>query len=79
MPDNRITEGNIRQRPNGSWEARYTAGYDLNGRQIQKSVYAPDERSVRRKLRMALAEVEMGQIAYGTGTLGEWLDAWMKE
>lgn len=79
MPDNRTTEGNIRQRPNGLWEARYTAGYDLNGKQIQKSVYAPDERSLRRKLRVALAEVEMGQTAYGTGTLGEWLDAWMKD
>ena len=79
MPDKRTTDGNIRQRRNGVWEARYTAGYDLNGKQIQKSVYASDERAVKRKLRMALAEVEMGQVAYGTGTLGEWLDSWMKD
>ena len=79
MPEKRTTDGNIRQRRNGVWEARYTAGYDLNGKQIQKSVYASDERVVKRKLRMALAEVEMGQVAYGTGTLGEWLDTWMKD
>lgn len=79
MPEKRTTDGNIRQRRNGVWEARYTAGYDLNGKQIQKSVYASDERAVKRKLRMALAEVEMGQVAYGTGTLGEWLDSWMKD
>ena len=79
MPDKRVTEGNIRQRPNGVWEARYTAGYDLNGKQVQKSVYASDERTVKRKLRVALAEVDLVQTSYGTGTLGEWLDAWMKD
>ena len=79
MPEKRTTDGFIRQRPNGLWEARYTAGYDLNGKQVQKSIYAPDERTAKRKLRMALAEVEMGQVAYGTGTLGEWLDTWMKD
>lgn len=79
MPEKRTTDGFIRQRPNGLWEARYTAGYDLNGKQIQKSLYAPDERTVKRKLRMALAEVEMGEASYGTGTLSEWLDIWMKD
>ena len=28
---------------------------------------------------MALAEVEAGQVSYGTGTLGEWLDTWRKD
>ena len=79
MPEKRVTEGNIRQRANGVWEARYTAGYDLNGKQVQKSVYASDERTVKRKLRVALAEVDLVQTSYGTGTLGEWLDAWMKD
>ena len=79
MPEKRVTEGNIRQRANGVWEARYTAGYDLNGKQVQKSVYASDERTVKRKLRVALAEVDLVQTSYGTGTFGEWLDAWMKD
>ena len=79
MPEKRTTDGFIRQRPNGLWEARYTAGYDLNGKQVQKSIYAPDERTAKRRLRQAMAEVEMGQTNYGTGTLGEWLDAWMKD
>lgn len=79
MPEKRTTDGFVRQRPNGLWEARYTAGYDLNGKQVQRSIYAPDERTAKRKLRVALAEVETGQVAYGTGTLGEWLDTWMKD
>ena len=43
--------GMIRQRTDGSWEARYTAGRDPGtGKQIQKSIYGKTQREVRKNL-----------------------------
>ena len=43
--------GTIRQRKDGTWEARYTVGVNpKNGKQLQKSVYAKSEKEVRKKL-----------------------------
>ena len=44
--------GNIRQRPDGRWEGRYTAGIDPGtGKQIQKSIYGKTQKEVRERLR----------------------------
>jgi len=43
-------EGTIRRKRENLWKARYTTGYDKNGRQIQKSVYGKTPEEVREKL-----------------------------
>ena len=50
-------EGCIRQRKEGRWEGRYTAGYDLlTGKRIVKSVYAQTKKECAAKLAKAISE-----------------------
>lgn len=46
-------EGSIRQRPDGTWEARYTAG-NREGKQVRKSIYGKTRTEVASKLKSAL-------------------------
>ena len=56
-------EGSIRQRKDGTWEARFVAGVDPGtGKDIRKSVYAKTQKEVRKKM-----------------TVGQWLDVWAAE
>ena len=73
--------GMIRQRTDGSWEARYTAGRDPGtGKQIQKSIYGKTQREVRKKLTEKLAQLDQGVYFEPTKTtLGAWLDIWLSE
>lgn len=70
--------GSIRQRPDGTWEARFVAGHDPGtGKAIRKSVYAKTQKECRQKLAQAVAAVD--NKAYREPckmTLGEWLDIW---
>lgn len=70
--------GSIRQRPDGTWEARFVAGHDPGtGKPIRKSVYGKTQKEVRQKLAQAVAAVD--NKAYREPckmTLGEWLDIW---
>lgn len=67
--------GSIRQRPDGRWEARYTAP---DGR--QRSVYARTEREVTARLRAALHEIDSGAWREPSKmTVGEWLDIWLSD
>ena len=53
--------GNIRQRPDGRWEGRYTAGIDPGtGKQIQKSIYGKTQKEVRERLRKITSEIDEG-------------------
>ena len=53
--------GTIRQRKDGTWEARFTVGRDPGtGRQMQKSVYGKTRQEVAQKLRRATAELDAG-------------------
>jgi len=53
--------GSIRQRPDGTWEARYTVGRDPGtGRQVQKSVYGKTQKEVRQKLTAATHQIDEG-------------------
>ncbi len=71
--------GNIRQRSNGLWEARYTVGRDPGtGKQIQKSVYGKTQKEVRQKLSKATSEIDEGTYFEPSKmTLGQWLDIWL--
>lgn len=70
--------GSIRQRADGTWEARFVAGHDPGtGKPIRKSVYAKTQKEARQKLAQAVAAVD--NKAYRDPckmTLGEWLDIW---
>jgi integrase len=67
-------EGSIRQRPNGSWEARYRAAD--GGR---RSVYGPTRREAQDRLRAALAAADNGiRPVSQVLTVGAWLDEWLE-
>ena len=53
-------EGSIRKRKNGTWEGRYTIGYDARGRQKQLSVYGKTRAEVARKLNEKTAAIQNG-------------------
>ena len=53
-------EGSIRKRKNGTWEGRYTIGYDAHGRQKQLSVYGKTRAEVARKLNEKTAAIQNG-------------------
>lgn len=55
-------EGSIRRRPNGTWEARYTAGVSEAGKQVRRSVYGHTRAEVAEKLKAKLAETERGAL-----------------
>lgn len=72
--------GSIRQRPNGSWEARITVGTDPGtGKPIRRSVYAPTQKEVRQKMTAIQRQVDSGTYqAPDKTTVAEWLDTWME-
>lgn len=73
--------GNIRQRKDGTWEARYTLGRDPGtGKQVQKSVYGKTQKEVLEKLRKIQTDIDSGMYAEPVKlTVGEWLDIWVTE
>ena len=73
--------GTIRQRKDGRWEGRYTAGFNpKTGKQVMHSVYGKTKREVRDKLNKTLAELQDGiHIEPTTLTVGQWLDIWLRE
>lgn len=73
--------GNIRQRKDGTWEARYTLGRDPGtGKQVQKSVYGKTQADVLQKLRKVQSDIDNGIFIEPTKiTVGEWLDIWIDE
>ena len=50
--------GTIRQRKDGTWEARFTVGIDPGtGKQVRHSVYGKTQREVRQRMTEAINEV----------------------
>lgn len=67
--------GSIRQRPDGRWEARYTAP---DGK--QKSVYGKTEKEVTAKLRGKLHEIDTGVWQMPDKmTVADWIDIWLSD
>lgn len=73
--------GTIRQRPDGRWEARYTAGHNPGtGKQIQRSIYGKTQAEVRKKLQAACSSIDNGTYTAPVKlTVGKWLEAWLSE
>ena len=73
--------GTIRQRKDGRWEARYTAGRDPGtGKQVQRSIYGATEKEVLQKLQRVQVSITDGTYTEPSRiTVGQWLDIWTKE
>lgn len=73
--------GSTRKRADGTWEGRYSAGYNPEtGKLIQRSVYGRTQKEVRQKLNEILHDLQDGTYVAPTKmTVGEWLDAWLKD
>lgn len=73
--------GSIRQRPDGLWEGRFSAGRDpATGRIVRKSVYGKTQREVRKKLTEATSAIDNGVYTDPTQiTMGQWLTIWLNE
>jgi len=80
MSNSRRTKGSgsIRQKKNGTWEARFTTGKDVFGKQVQKSVSGKTADEARRKMIAALKDVDEGTYTDPNKTkLSVWLDRWL--
>jgi integrase len=75
-------DGSLRQRPNGSWEGRYSYTNDA-GKRIIKSVYASTQTEAKRKLKDLIQNIDTLINEQGLKPndmlVGEWLDIWMKD
>ena len=76
-------EGSLRQRYEGKWEGRYTAGYDLlTGKRIQKSVFAGTKKECAAKLAKAIQENNgpyyRKGLPYGDQPLSNWIRLWFE-
>ena len=71
-------EGNIRKRKDGRWEGRYTAGRNpATGRAIYKNVLGKTQAEVKEKLKKAIEETKVLNIAKAESyTVGQWMDVW---
>jgi len=73
-------EGSIRQRKDGSWEARYTLGVGADGKQLRKSIYGKSRQDVSKRLTQILNEINRGTFVEPTKmTLANWMDTWLKD
>lgn len=72
--------GTIRQRPDGTWEARLTVGTDPGtGKPIRKSVYGKTQAEVRKKMTATQRAIDNGTYqAPDKTTVSQWLDTWME-
>lgn len=72
-------EGSIRQRKDGKWEARYSLGYDSEGKQIRKSLYGKTRQEVNEKLTKILYELSIGTYLEPTKiTVKQWCSDWLE-
>jgi integrase len=73
-------EGNIRERPDGTWEARISMGFDGEGRRQARSVYGKSKSEVQGKLRAMQGDAASGQLAEpSTLSVSEYLASWLKD
>ncbi len=73
-------EGTIRQRPDGSWEARVTVGVQDDGKPKRLSFYGKDRKDVAAKLAKAVTELNTGTfVEPAKTTLKNWYNTWLWE
>ena len=73
-------EGTVRKRKANLWEGRYFAGFDADGKPIQKSVYGKTQKEALDKLSAITNDIRSGLfIPPDQITFGQWLDIWHDE
>lgn len=76
---NANNDGSLRKRANGTWEGRYTDGYNDAGKQIQRSVYGKTRKEVADKIRDILVKKQSGTyIAPSQYLLSDWMTQWLQ-
>ena len=76
---NANNDGSLRKRANGTWEGRYTDGYNDAGKQIQRSVYGKTRKEVADKIRDILVKKQSGTyIAPSQYLLSGWMTQWLQ-
>lgn len=73
--------GSIRQRTDGTWEARITLGTNPGtGKPMRKSIYGKTQKEVRQKMQKALVEVDEGIYTEQSKiTVKQWMETWLAE
>lgn len=73
--------GTIRQRKDGTWEARFTLGRDPGtGKQIQKSIYGKTQKEVRQRLQQTTTAIDEGvYVAPSKLSVEQWLNTWLED
>ena len=76
----RAASGSIRQRADGTWEARLTVGTDPGtGKPIRKSVYGRSQAEARKRMTATQRAIDNGTYqAPDKTTVSQWLDTWME-
>ena len=70
-------EGTVRQRSNGTWEARLTYVDPQTGRQERRSFYGKTAREVRSKMKAARERIEAGApVVDDKQTIAMWMKHW---
>ena len=72
--------GSIRQRADGTWEARLTVGTDPGtGKPIRKSVYGRSQAEARKRMTATQRAIDNGTYqAPDKTTVSQWLDTWVE-
>lgn len=76
---NAAGSGSIRQRKDGTWEARISLGANPGtGKPVRRSIYGKTQREVRQKMTAILHDVDNGTYQKPSKlTVKMWLDEWM--
>ena len=70
-------EGTVRQRANGTWEARLSFTDTETGRVERASFYGPTAKAVRDKMKAARDRLDAGApVKDATRSVGDWLTHW---
>lgn len=74
-------DGTIRQRKDGTWEARFTVGINPGtGKPIRKSIYGKTKPEVAEKLRKATSSVDDGTYFEPEKiTVKQWFETWLSD
>jgi integrase len=72
-------EGTISKRPDGTWEAKISLGYDGDGKRKRKTVYGRTQSEVREKVETLKQQVASGTYTDVKLTLAVYLERWLGE
>ena len=72
-------EGTISKRPDGTWEAKISLGYDGEGKRKRKTIYGRTQGEVREKIEVLKQRVASGTYTDTKLTIAAYLERWLGE